>query len=172
MSTVNKTDHTAETAPIITIIGVGDNYRQDDAVGLAVAQELGEYALHSVRAVECNWESLSLIDAWEGADVAIVVDAVCSGTEPGTVHRFEAQDEPLPSQLFRCATHDFSLADAVERARALGKLPPRLIVYGIEGSAFGHGMGLSEKVAVAAHDVIHDLFGCVRSCLEEGASRK
>lgn len=70
-------------------------------------------------------------------------------------HQFEAQNHALPSQLFECSKHDYDLADRIERVRALGKLPPHLIVYGIEGGAFGHGMGLYKEVASAAHDVIH-----------------
>lgn len=139
---------------------------------MVVAQELGEYALHSVRVVECNGESLSLIDAWEGADVAIILGAVSSGAEPGTVYRFEAQDHQLPSQLFECSTHDFNLADAIEVARALDKLPPRVIVYGIEGEVFEEGMGLSEEVAETAHYVIHAVFGCVSACLNEESKGK
>ena len=41
------------------------------------------------------------------------------------------------------STHALGLADAVELARSLGRLPQRVVVYGIEGAAFEFGNGLS-----------------------------
>jgi hydrogenase maturation protease len=55
----------------------------------------------------------------------------------------------LPAGLFRVSTHRFGLADALELARALGRLPPRVVVYGIEGSRFAPGRPMSPAVAAA-----------------------
>jgi hydrogenase maturation protease len=69
------------------------------------------------------------------------------------VHRVDASEEKLPARLFRASTHHFGLADAVELARALGRLPPCTIVYGIEGARFGAGAELSPDVAAAVPQV-------------------
>jgi hydrogenase maturation protease len=79
----------------------------------------------------------------------ILVDAVVSGREPGTVTGFDAVAAPLPAVFSGCSSHSFGVAEAVELARALGRLPKRLNVYGIEGSEFTQGVGLSPKVARA-----------------------
>jgi hypothetical protein len=44
--------------------------------------------------------------------------------------------------------------EAIELARALGQLPPRLIVYGVEGADFTAGEGLSLDVEKAAQAVV------------------
>ncbi|HKC86245.1 MAG TPA: hypothetical protein VKG02_09745 [Blastocatellia bacterium] len=42
------------------------------------------------------------------------------------------------------------MAEAIELARALGNIPQRLMVYGIEGKNFAAGVGLSAEVEKAA----------------------
>ena len=79
-----------------------------------------------------------------------MVDAVSSGAEPGTIHRLDALTERLPAELSRGSTHAFGLAEAVELARALERLPGRLLVFGIEGKRFDAGAGLSPEVEQAA----------------------
>jgi hydrogenase maturation protease len=98
-------------------------------------------------------EPVGLIDDWTGADVVIVVDAVSSGAPPGTIHRLDPLSEPIPAALSQGSTHAFGLAETIELARALDRLPPRLTVYGIEGEAFGAGDELSGPVRAAVEAV-------------------
>jgi hydrogenase maturation protease len=135
------------------VIGVGNPYRGDDGVGLAVAQQVRKSAGEDVVVLECEQEPTRLVDAWEGADVAVVVDACAGGAAPGTVHRFDVGEGPLPARVFRSSTHSFGVGDAVELARTLGRLPERLVVYGVEGSEFGAGASLSSPVASAVRGV-------------------
>ena len=78
-----------------------------------------------------------------------VVDAVQSGADIGTIHRYDATEESMPAQFLRCSTHNFSVHDAIEMARVMEILPPRLMVYGIEGSHFEPGAELSQAVQTA-----------------------
>jgi hydrogenase maturation protease len=143
------------------VIGVGNEYRRDDGVGLAVAARLRDRVPEGVHVVGCEQEPTRLIDAWQGASTALVVDAVESGAAPGTLHRFDASGAAIPSRMFRSSTHAFGVSDAIELARALGKLPPRLVVYGIEGAEFAAGDGLTAAVEAAvepaARAVLDDL---------------
>jgi hydrogenase maturation protease len=49
------------------------------------------------------------------------------------------------------------LADAVHLAESLGKLPARLIVYGIEAEHFEPGEGLPLPVLAAAEQVAREI---------------
>ena len=128
------------------LIGVGNRYRSDDAAGLEVARRLRKMHPAGIRIVEGEGEPSSLLQAWELVAEALVIDAVRSGAEPGTLRRFEATREPLPVEMFRPSTHALGVADAVELGRELEKLPPRLAVYAIEGANFEVGEGLSPAV--------------------------
>jgi len=117
--------------------------------------------------VRCEQEPSRLIDAWQGASAAVVVDAVASGAEPGTVHRFDASAEPLPARVFRSSTHAFGIGEAIELARALGKLPGYVVVYGVEGAAFAAGEGLTGPVASAVGAVVEAVVADVERLARE-----
>ncbi len=139
------------------VIGIGNPYRRDDAVGLVVARRLREKNLEGVKVLELSGEGAALIEAWQGAERVIVIDAVCSGAAPGTIFRFAANQQAIPTESFRCSTHNFGLAEAIELARALGRLPRELIVYGIEGKDFAAGEGVSPEVEQAASRVVDSI---------------
>jgi len=134
------------------VIGVGNSLRGDDAAGLEVARALraaaDPAAGFTVR--EHEGETLALLDAWQDARAALVVDAVSSGAPAGTIHRADATSEPLPARLHgSTSTHAVGLADTVELARALGRLPARIVLFGVEGRRFASGSALSGPVADA-----------------------
>lgn len=131
------------------VIGVGNAYRGDDGAGLAVVERLRGRVPDGVEVVGFEQEPTRLMDAWDGADAVVVVDAVASGGEPGTLHRFDASADAVPARVFRSSTHAFGVGDAVEIARALGTLPRRVLVYGIEGADFDAREGLSPRVEAA-----------------------
>jgi len=132
---------------------VGNALRGDDAAGLAVLRLLEGTLPEGVRMLGCEGEPVTLLDAWAGCETAIVVDATRSGAEPGTVRRIPAHETRLPDELSRASTHVLGIGEAIELARALGKLPPCTIVYGIEGSRFDTGAPLSPEVAAATEVV-------------------
>ena len=100
--------------------------------------------------IEHEGEPIELIEACEGAAAVWIIDAVCSGAPAGTVHRFDAGDQALPAAMFGLSTHRLGLADALEISRTLGRLPPTVVVYGIEGERFEPGSPLTAAVARAA----------------------
>jgi hydrogenase maturation protease len=143
------------------IIGIGNADRGDDAVGLMVARMVRVAAPAGVTVTEVDGDQLALLDAWDGPDDVYVVDAICSGGEPGGVCRFDASG-PLGDGFQLRGTHMFSLADVIELARALHRLPVRLTVYGIEGASFELGGPPSPEAEGAARTVaeqiLHELW--------------
>jgi hydrogenase maturation protease len=143
------------------VIGIGNRWRGDDGVGPAVARLLRQYqagAAPPFQICEIDGGGLGLIEAWAGAATVVLVDAVCSGAEPGTIHRFEPLDQPLPATLFRHSTHAFGVIEAVELARVLRQLPPRLTIYGIEGRQFALDAVMSPEVDLATHTLASHLW--------------
>jgi hydrogenase maturation protease len=140
--------------PEILVLGLGNEYRCDDAVGLVVGRRIKALDLLNTIVSEGSGESVNLMEAWRGADAVIIVDAISSGSEPGTIHRFVADSQRIPSKFFHYSSHAFGVAEAIELARSLNQLPPHLIVYGIEGGKFDAGVGLSSEVARAVEEVV------------------
>ena len=149
----------------ILVIGVGNEYRSDDAVGLIVARHLRKLSLENVTIIEESGEGANLMDSWKGADTVILIDAASSGASPGTIHRIDARAQRIPRGLFRYSTHAFSVGEAVELARAMDRLPPRMFLYGIEGASFDEGMMLSRVVEKSARRVIELVLEQIRSTI-------
>jgi hydrogenase maturation protease len=132
------------------VIGIGNGMRGDDAAGLHVARRLRARAARRRRRREHEGETLALLERWGDADAVILVDAVRSDAPPGTVRRLDASARSLPARLLTSSsTHGVRVAEAIELARALHRLPARVILYGVEGRRFDAGSGLSAEVEAA-----------------------
>ena len=139
------------------VIGVGNAYRCDDRVGLDVARTVRASDMPGVDVLELSGEGAALLESWQSARTVILIDAVSSGAPPGTIRRFELPGDTMPLQFFHYSTHAFSVAEAIELARALDLLPSKLIVYGIEGGSFASGEGLSAVVERSAAHVTRQI---------------
>jgi len=134
----------------VVVIGVGNPDRGDDGVGPEVLARLAGRVPGGVRLIGlAGADPGEVMEAWSESAGAIVVDAMVSGAAPGTVTRFDAAAGPLPAGVRLASTHVLGAETAVEMARALGRLPGRLVVYGVEGESFAAGSGLSPAVAAA-----------------------
>jgi hydrogenase maturation protease len=137
------------TPPIV--IGVGNPMRRDDGAGPAVVEALRS---EEVDAIALDGEPARLLEAWSGAALAVVVDAVL-GDEPGRVRSVEVvRDGTVVAGVGATAggcggTHGAGVAEAVALGEALGRLPDRLVVCSVGAADVGQGPGLSPAVAAA-----------------------
>jgi hydrogenase maturation protease len=139
----------------IVVIGVGNDFRGDDGAGPQVIARLHGRLPSDVRLVLSDGEPTRLLEAWTGAAVAIVVDAVAGGSAPaGTLRRLVPRPATGVGGLAKgeagvASSHGLGLETAVGLASALGRLPSVLIVHCIQGADFSQRHGLSEPVAAA-----------------------
>jgi hydrogenase maturation protease len=141
--------------PRVLVLGVGNAARGDDAVGLVVAQRLqADPCLGVVTIRLTTGEGTALLALWQDTDAVVLVDAMCTGARPGTLHRFEVSSQPLPAIFSRVSSHAFGVAEAIALARALRQLPPVLVVHGVEGATFEIGADLSAAVAAAVPQAV------------------
>ena len=133
------------------LIGIGNPDRGDDAAGWAVADRVTDWTVE-----RRHGGSFDVVDLWGACDEVVIVDAMRSDAEPGTVKRFDAIQEALPMGAFS-STHSFGPAAVVELARALDRLPESLIVIGIEADDMSMGKEMSPAVAVAVDTVAKEL---------------
>lgn len=144
------------------VIGVGNDFRGDDGAGPAVLARLAGLVPPGVKLLASDGEPANLLEAWDGASVAIVVDAVQAGlSQPGTLHRLVIDapghlddQQPVPEGAGMSGSHQLGLGSAIGLAQVLGRFPARLIVHGIQGSAFTLGAAMSKPVADAIDDLV------------------
>jgi hydrogenase maturation protease len=138
----------------IRVIGIGNEWRGDDAVGLLAARRLRGQGGSRAQVIEAETAGVELLDMMKGADTVLLIDAMCSGQAPGTILRLDASDGPIATHLFPRSTHAIGVGEALELARTLGILPNKVIVYGIEAGDTDIGHPLSPQVDHALNEVL------------------
>ena len=139
--------------PLALVAAIGNPDRGDDGLGPAVARRLRGCVRPGIRILERSGDALALIEDWDGMPSVIVIDAMAPISEPGRVHRFDLTDSPLPIGFAPSSSHAFGVAETVELARSLGRLPQCLVAYLVEGEQFRIGAPLSSAIAEAVEDV-------------------
>jgi hydrogenase maturation protease len=142
------------------VIGVGNRDRGDDAAGPLVCDRLQAQLGTSpaIRTFVCEGSMLDLALHWDHDDHVIIVDAMQPGTEPGRIVTLEATVDTLPTPG-AVSTHEIDVSVAVELARAIGRMPARLVVIGIEAGQFEWGSQPSAPVDAAVDAVVDLVIG-------------
>lgn len=130
----------------VTVVGIGSEFRSDDAVGLAVLRKLKGNMPAGARAVELAGDQSYLLELMSITEGIIIVDAVQSSAPAGTVFRVDASNDPLPEDFLSFSTHAIDSVAAMELARTLGLLPGSVLIYGIVGKNFSLGCNLTPEV--------------------------
>ena len=139
------------------VLCLGHHLRGDDALGPVVADRL------RARGINARWllgDAADLLGAWTPGDDVILVDAVVTGAKPGTLHKWNGLEVPLERVQSCESTHGFGVAEAISLGRALGRLPRRLTLIGVEAASFEFDAPLSPEVEAA-------LDGLVQLTIEE-----
>lgn len=132
------------------LIGLGNSFRGDDAVGLLVAKQIAQSNPENISIQYHEGEPIELFDLWQGYEAVILIDASYIHANAGTLRRYNIHEQTLPKTPLDASSHAFSLAAALDLAKTLNRLPKKLILYTIEGSSFAMGEGLSATVEEAA----------------------
>lgn len=142
------------------VIGLGNPLVTDDSVGLQVATELKTRLADrpDVEVDEDFWGGLRLMERMAGYGRAIVIDAIITGAEPGTIHRLTPG--AIPTQRSASA-HDVSLPTALEFGRQAGLPLPEdenILLIGIEvENVLDFGETCTPAVQAAVPDAVREV---------------
>ena len=135
------------------VICVGNRARSDDAVGPVIADELSARGL-DIPVHVTGGEPAELLELWADLDRVVIVDAVLTGrNEPGTVHVLTATHNSLELGS-QASTHGLGLAESIELARSLNRLPADVRVVGIEAADLAPGTGLTPAVEASVPEAV------------------
>jgi hydrogenase maturation protease len=144
----------------VLVIGIGNDFRRDDGVGLAVAAEIAKQGLSGVRVISTIGEPGSILEAWAGVPLVIVVDAAMGeGCAPGTIRRWTPGDAAEPGVV---SSHAIGLPQTHALGQALGQIPQKLVVFTVDVADAGHGVTLTPAVAAAVPTAVEAILAELR----------
>jgi hydrogenase maturation protease len=148
------------------ILGLGNPLLGDDGVGLHAAMRLRSMIsdFPHVEVGEDYWGGLRLMERMIGYDRAIIIDAICTGSEPGTIHQLTPED--IPTQRSASA-HDVNLSTALRLGHQAGAHLPtdeRISLIGIEA---GDVSTFSETLTPAVEAVLQKVTELILSMLTQ-----
>lgn len=144
--------------PHTLILGIGNTLYGDDGLGVRVAEELAQQRLPTGVVVEiAGLNGVDLVIKMDGWQRVILIDAVQMGAKPGTWRRFKPEDVRLIAEGQGFSLHESGVASALELAQALGKLPPEVIIYGMEPQILEVREELSPVVQAAIPELMQNI---------------
>ena len=145
---------TKEQSPRL-ILGVGNLLLRDEGVGVHVISTLRDRELpDDIELLDGGTASFDLLDTLAGRRQVIIIDAVRTGSEPGTIFRFTPEDISVSREQIT-SLHQVGLLETLDVAKRLLDSPPEeVVVLGIEPKEIGWGLELSAEVKAAVPKVI------------------
>jgi hydrogenase maturation protease len=143
------------------VIGVGNEFRHDDGVGLVVAAAVAERKLPGVEVMTAIGEPGAILDAWTGVSVVIAVDAAMGTSgNSGTVRRWTPGED---AETVVVSSHALGLPQTYALGQAIGQIPDKLVVFTVDIDDVSHGVGLTATVANAVPVVVEAIVAELRA---------
>ena len=155
---------------MLAIIGCGNTNREDDGVGVYVAQQLLELqtknSWNGVTVYDAGTSGMDIMFKARGCESLIVVDANQSDSEPGTIYEVpgsELANVPEPSYNL----HDFRWDHALYAGKKIYKeeFPEDVIAYLVEIKSMSMRIGLSSEVQKSGDRVVEKIIERIQSYL-------
>jgi len=131
----------------IMVLGIGNRFMTDDAVGVKLVQRLqSDYRFSpEVAVVNGGTEAISLLTMLEGIERLLVVDSIDKGCAPGTVMRLSGDDLQVGFR-FKISSCQFGVEDMLAAAKLLDHYPREVAIWGVQPAALEWGAELSPFV--------------------------
>ncbi len=138
----------------ITVLGLGNLMRTDDAVGMLAVNEIREIGRlpEDIQIVEGGTLGLDLLDKLYGTTHLLVLDAVDTGAAPGTLVRFE-RDELAKLPIAK-SVHLLGFSDLMDVLRLMDASPTEVVLLGVQPESTGWGTMLTPVVDAARNELV------------------
>lgn len=137
------------------LLGVGNLLLRDEGVGVRTLEALEQRFLFPDGVVlqDGGTSGMELLEVMASRDLIVVVDAVQSDSEAGSL--FILEDNDVPAYFTqRLSPHQLGLADVLMALQMTDEFPRKLVLLGIEPASLAPGMVLSPVVVRAMEAAI------------------
>ena len=146
--TTNGSARHGYTAPIL-VLGLGNAPSGDDGLGTILLEEVAKqyrYAGGFVEFVNGGTQGLDLLGQIAGRQAIVVLDALATGSRPGTVSVLEGSEVLRYATGDSAAVHPGDAHELLATAAFLCDLPEHFYVVGVQPGDLHQGADLSRPV--------------------------
>ncbi len=149
----------------VVVAGVGNPLAGDDAIGVAVVEELSRRGwLEGVDKISMETLGLRALPQLEGYRAVVFVDAADIGLRTGEWAFLRGEEFEKRASLF---SHDIGLVDVMHALRLISQHPPFVYVFAVQGENYGFGREMSEKLKQRVEYYAAELVKLVERMLED-----
>jgi len=138
----------------------------DDGFGPRVIDLLSTHPLPvNVELRDVGTASFSIATDLSDYDLVIFIDSMEMEGEPGQISRFQVDIEDVNDSVSKPVggtIHELGLGELLKVSRAIGTLPPKVIIVGCKPGTVNPGLELSDDVERAAYkaaDLVLQILG-------------
>lgn len=139
----------------VLIAGVGNRLMGDDGFGPRVIDLLSSAPLpENVEARDVGTAGLAIASDLSDYDLVVFIDSVNVEGEPGRLYKWDVVVEGSigdDAELSRFTLHEVGLEGLLRLSKAMGILPPSVILIGCKPESLRPGLELSPVVEEALH---------------------
>lgn len=139
----------------ILVAGVGNRLMGDDGFGPRVTDLLSTIPLpENVEVRDIGTAGLTIATDLSDYDLVVFIDSVNIEGEPGQLYKSDVVVEGSledTAELSRFTLHEVGLEGLLKLSKAMGTLPPRVILIGCKPESLKPGLELSPGVEEALH---------------------
>lgn len=138
----------------ITVVGVGNLLLKDEGIGVHTTHALQQIDIpHNVRIVD-GGTSPDLPYYLENIDKLIIIDAVKTRGQPGTIYRFHPCDMNIESERI-ISLHELGLEQSLRMMSLMGNEPKETVIIGIEPKELNWGTELEAELQQKIPEIIN-----------------
>lgn len=142
------------------VIGIGNSFRRDDGVGLAVAEEIARLDLPGVEVLTAIGEPGAILDAWTDAKSVVIIDAALTDNpSPGRIRRWTPDASAASGST---SSHALGLRETYALGQALGRTPRKLLVLTVDAADVSLGDGLTPDVSAVVPQVVRTVLAEIK----------
>jgi hydrogenase maturation protease len=141
--------------PRTVVLGLGNMLMADDGIGLAALARLQDewFIPPHVELVDGGTWGMNLLPIIESSDRVLVLDAIDSGAEPGTLATLRGDEVPR-TLAQKLSPHQIDLREVLALAQLRGTLPGELVALGVQPAIIEMSTTLSPAVAARLDELV------------------
>lgn len=142
----------------VLVLGIGNPLRSDDGIGIHVIEALREEDLGEGVHIKEGLSGLDILGAIAGYERIIIIDAIKSGGETGTIYKLSVGDLHARQTLHTFSTHDVDIPTMLKLGKDLypEKMPEDIVIIAVEAEDIEtFSETCTPKVEKAIQEVIH-----------------